>query len=202
MEGRRGEGIAVVIKPLLGVITIILLVTAQAPIGEVTLWPIALASEEIKPAREKSEGTKPAEKEEAWTAMVKEAFKGADVVLIGRVRGIRSYLATDGGLGYDIEVSEVFKGEPVKQVSFRAGGWAHVIRYEIGERVLLFLRESKAFLPKDKYVFLQDRDNQPIALKVQDDVVVGISGQAKSEWGKWALDKYISLLKRGQDKKE
>jgi hypothetical protein len=162
------------------------------PIGEVTsiFWPIALASEE----------TKAVGKEEAWTAMVKEAFNRADVVLMGRVRGIRSYLAIDGGLGYDIEVSEVFKGEPVKQVSFRAGGWAYVIKYAVGERVLLFLKESETFLPKDKYVLLQDKDSHPIALKVRDNTVVGLSGETEAKWGKHTLDEYLSLLRYQNEK--
>ena len=156
----------------------------------------------LKPISVNYQETQKSEQGEDWEKMVSSAFAEADVVVLGSVRGIRNYRPMDGGIGYDIEVLRVFKGKITEQVSFRIGGWAYVIKYAIGEKVLLFLKGSKAFFPDDKYISLHDKDKEPIALRILEDGVIGLRGEAKSEWGRHRLDEYLSLLKNNINRQE
>lgn len=122
------------------------------------------------------------------------AFAQSDLVVVGTVTQVRNYTATDGGHGYDIAVSDVLKGNQIERCSVRAGGWAYTIRFTLKQKVLLFLKQSNTFLPKERFVLTLNADQRPLAFRVEEGRIIGVDPQARHLWEGRSLQEIREIL--------
>ncbi|MEE2672649.1 MAG: hypothetical protein VX466_02565 [Myxococcota bacterium] len=111
-----------------------------------------------------------------------DAAERADLVVLGRVAAKRSYLPVDGGFGYDIVVSETLKGTESGTCSFRAGGWAYQVDLGIGAEVLLFLEESDAFLPAERFKPAYGPERGLLVFLVRAGRLAAATGEGEPGW--------------------
>ncbi len=118
---------------------------------------------------------------------VMDAFSRTEQVILGSVVGIRNYLHTDGGYSYEIDVSEVLKGNQADKYSVQAGGWAYQIPFNYGDTVLLFLNQSNSLPTKESFVLALDHEHKPLAFRVEAGQLIGVA--TPLEWHS-SLDGY------------
>ena len=71
---------------------------------------------------------------------LKDNLAGSDLVLLGSVAAVYDYTARDGGMGYDVDIERVLKGEyAAKTIHFKSDENIGYAKYAHGETVLVFL---------------------------------------------------------------
>lgn len=70
-----------------------------------------------------------------------ELVERSDVIVLGKITGIRDGTARDAGVGYDVIIETVLYGRdvPPDVLRFRSAGSTGYAKYRMDERVLLFL---------------------------------------------------------------
>jgi hypothetical protein len=129
-----------------------------------------------------------------WSKKMNDAFARSDVVVLGTVTSVRNYTPTDGGYGYDIAVSDVLKGNAIARCSVRMGGWAYTIRFTPEQKVLLFLKQSDTFLPKEPFVLTLDANQKPLAFRVEKGRISGVDSNLQSVWEGRSIQEIKEIL--------
>ncbi len=76
---------------------------------------------------------------------IRDLVDKSDIIVLGKVTGIRDGTARDVGIGYDVIIETVLCGQGVPEdvLRFRSAGSIGVAKYRMDERVLLFLRRGQ-----------------------------------------------------------
>ncbi|MHC4648988.1 MAG: hypothetical protein ACYTBJ_26335 [Planctomycetota bacterium] len=81
--------------------------------------------------------------QEQWARTVQDIRKLAgksELIVVGRVTNVYDSTGRDAGVGYDVDIDRVIKGDCANRtIRFRSGGWIGYTGYKSGEDVLLFL---------------------------------------------------------------
>lgn len=135
--------------------------------------------------------------ENPFSARVISAAEAADLVVVGRITAKRDYRPVDGGFGYDLSVSEELKGPGLSSCALRAGGWAHRVDLEVGARVLLFLKQSDAFLPTEQFSPELGPGHRPLVFRVRAGRLSAGASPGEPGWEDHSIEEVRTAIETG-----
>jgi len=132
-----------------------------------------------------------------WRELVAEAYAESDLVMSGIVQSVDDQTAIDGGHVYNLLVTEQHKGAPPQQISIRAGGFFYLVRLEIDETVLVFLKPNQSNQALDRspaYSLVEVPTLTPMIFRVKGGETEPVDSRLQAVFARPTVDEMANLL--------